>query len=121
MAKSGPKPIEIDAEQVRKLAAMHCTVQEIAAFFDCSRDTIERRYAAEINKGRQQGKMQLRDWQLQSARKGNVAMLIFLGKQYLGQSDKVEQQIDTKGEIGEKDAMVAKLVSMLVDKPMVKK
>lgn len=104
--------IDIDAEQVRKLAAMHCTIAEIAAFFDCSRDTIERNYAAEINKGRQQGKMQLRDWQLQSAKKGNVAMLIFLGKQYLGQSDKVEERIETRDSGS--DSTIDKLVDLIV-------
>ena len=113
MAKPGPKLIEIDPEGVRKLAAMHCTTQEIAAFYDCSRDTIERRFAAELNKGRQQGKMQLRDWQLQSAKKGNVAMLIFLGKQYLGQSDKVEQSIETSQDSAS-DSTIDKLVSLIV-------
>lgn len=107
--------LEIDAEQVRKLAAMHCTTQEIAAFFDCSRDTIEGRFSAELNKGRQQGKMQLRDWQLQSARKGNVAMLIFLGKQYLGQSDKVEQRIDPVDE-RESDSHLDSIIQALKGK-----
>ena len=33
---------------------------------------------------------QLRQWQWKCAEKGNPTMLIWLGKQYLGQSDKIE-------------------------------
>lgn len=83
---------QIDREAIRKLAALHCTLEEIAAFVGCSTDTIQRNYAAEVDKGRQEGKKQLRDWQIAAARKGNVAMLIFLGKQYLGQSDKIKNE-----------------------------
>ena len=92
---AGRPKIQLDPIQIQKLAAMHCTVEEIAAFFDVSRDTIDRNYAENIAKGKQMGKMKLRDMQLQAAQKGNVAMLIFLGKQYLGQSDKVDQEIKT--------------------------
>lgn len=91
---------------------MHCTTAEIAAFFDCSRDTIEGRFSAELNKGRQQGKMKLRDMQLKCAEKGNVAMLIFLGKQYLGQSDKIEERIETK-DLGS-DSTIDKLVGLII-------
>lgn len=36
--KMGRPPKEINAKQVEKLAAMFCTVDEIAAFFDSSRE-----------------------------------------------------------------------------------
>lgn len=114
MAKAGRPRIEIDSEQVRKLAQMHCTTREIAAFFDVSVDTIDRNYAEQINKGRQQGKIRLRDQQLKCAEKGNVAMLIFLGKQYLGQSDKVEQDIKTESIDSEKSDIIDKLVALAV-------
>lgn len=42
-------------------------------------------------------RMSLRRYQLRAAEHGNVAMCIWLGKQYLGQSDKqevVERKID---------------------------
>ena len=82
--------IEIDAEEVIKLASIGCSNSEIAAFFDCSEDTIERRFAGELNKGRENGKTRLRRLQWQSATKGNVVMQIWLGKQMLGQKDKQE-------------------------------
>ncbi len=83
---------EVNADDVVKLAAMGCTNTEIAAFCDCSVDTITRRFAEEIAKGREQGKTKLRRLQWKSAEAGNVAMQIWLGKQYLGQSDKMEQK-----------------------------
>ena len=51
---------KIDPEQVRKLAAIDCTIAEIAAVVGCSRDTLERRCRAELNDGREQGKASLR-------------------------------------------------------------
>ncbi len=81
---------KIDADQVEKLAAIGCSNNEIAGFFEVSKDTIERRFAAELSKGRESGKIRLRRLQWQSAEKGNVVMQIFLGKQMLGQADKTE-------------------------------
>jgi hypothetical protein len=80
--------IDIDANQVEKLARLGAKNTEIADFFDCSTDTIERRFAAELQKGRASLKMSLRQWQLKAAEKGNPTMLIWLGKQSLGQVDK---------------------------------
>jgi hypothetical protein len=48
MAKKKP----IDPEQVAKLARKHWKISQIAAFFDVSRDTIERRFAAIIQKNK---------------------------------------------------------------------
>ena len=73
---------------VESLAAIGCTVAEIAAFCGCSKDTLERRYAALIQKGRENMKLSVRRMQYQSAQGGNVTMQIWLGKQYLGQSDR---------------------------------
>lgn len=87
-------PLDIDPEQVAKLAALHCTTKEIADFFECSPDTIERRFAAELTKGRSTGKIKLRRLQWQIAEGKHAVMCIFLGKQYLGQKDKSEEEID---------------------------
>jgi len=43
-----------------------------------------------LTKGRAKGKMRLRQLQWQAAEKGNTSMLIFLGKQMLGQMDNPE-------------------------------
>jgi AraC-like DNA-binding protein len=86
--------LEIDADQVYKLAQHGCTVEEIADFFGCSRDTIHGRFSAELSKGKAELRIGLRNWQIASAKKGNVVMQIWLGKQWLGQSDKQEVSAD---------------------------
>ena len=85
-----PKKYNLDTKQVEQLAGFGCTDTEIASFFDISRTTLERNYEHYMTKGRESGKIRLRQYQWASAKKGNVAMLIWLGKQLLGQSDKQE-------------------------------
>jgi hypothetical protein len=89
---------DIDAKVIQMLAQRGCTIEEMAAHYRCSRDTIERNFAAIIDKGRADLRMSLREWQIQSAKRGNVAMMIWLGKQYLNQSDKIEEKVETKNE-----------------------
>ncbi len=52
---------KIDQEQLASLAAKQWSISEIAAFFGCSRDTIERRFAAKILAGRLKGTAKLKD------------------------------------------------------------
>ena len=85
-----PRKYNLDTKQVEQLAGFGCTDTEIASFFDISRTTLERNYEQYMTKGRESGKIRLRQYQWASAKKGNVAMLIWLGKQLLGQSDKQE-------------------------------
>lgn len=80
----------ISEVQVLRLAKIHCTNGEIASIFGVSVDTIERRFAGILHKGREEGRTRLRRKQFTVAMKGNVAMLIWLGKQVLGQKDKQE-------------------------------
>ena len=102
MAKRGRKLIEIDQRDFEKLCELQCTLIEIACFFECSEDTIERwckrtykeKFADVFAIKRGKGKIALRRMQWQSAKRGNVAMQIFLGKQYLGQSDNNNLSID---------------------------
>jgi len=88
--KTGRPLLKIDAKQVKKLAALHCTNIEIAAFVGCSVDTLHRRFADEIEKERGAGKTQLRKLQWRAAEAGSVVMQIFLGKSILQQSDRHE-------------------------------
>lgn len=88
--KTGRPKLDIDPEQVEQLASFNCTNTEIAAFFNCDEGTIRKRFSENITKGREMSKMRLRKLQFEAAARGNVAMLIWLGKQYLGQKDKAE-------------------------------
>tara|TARA_Y100000310_G_C20246681_1_gene607141 strand:+ start:212 stop:589 length:378 start_codon:yes stop_codon:yes gene_type:complete len=102
MAKMGRPRKELDWGEFIKLCQMHCTLVEIAGWFDCSEDTIELRCKEEYGvtftevhkKYEGQGKASLRRLQWAGANKGNTTMLIWLGKQYLGQRDKNEQRND---------------------------
>jgi transposase len=90
----GRKRIEIDQHQFEQLCYMQCTLDEIAGWFGCSEDTIQRwckrtyrQTFGEVYAGKSQGgRISLRRAQFELAKK-SPAMAIWLGKQYLGQSD----------------------------------
>jgi hypothetical protein len=86
-----PKKYQIDTIQLQKLATLGCTNKEMADFFGCSADLLEKSYSEFLTKGRAEQKMRLRQLQWKSAQKGNVTMQIFLGKNILGQQDKIEE------------------------------
>ena len=50
-------------------------------------DTLNRNFAEFLDKGRANGKTRLRQLQWQAAQKGNVTMLIWLGKTMLGRRE----------------------------------
>ena len=81
---------EVNMELVRELASIGCTMPEISACAKVSIDTLERRCMTTIKEGQAEGKQSLRHHQFQVATAGNPTMLIWLGKQYLEQTDKVE-------------------------------
>ena len=85
-----PKKYDIDKTQVEKLASYGCTVREVANFFGCSEDLIKKSYSQFMTKGKDKGKIRLRQMQWRSAENGSVPMQIWLGKQVLVQTDKQE-------------------------------
>ena len=104
--KPGPKPgtggrprIGIDWDKVDALCAIHCTRSEISAVLCIGEDTLIR--AAKREKGQDigeyialksmRGKASLRRRQWRAAEDGDRTMLVWLGKQWLGQADKIEQ------------------------------
>lgn len=91
---------KIDQSLVEKLASIHCTMAEIASVCDCSVDTLERRFAEAIKKAKDKGKSSLRRLQWESAQKGNNTMLIWLGKQILGQRDQPLEDYKDASRLG---------------------
>ena len=104
--KSGPKPkdlvtVEVTGYEVGrgitkrvvfdidvyKLAAMGCNDREIATWFDCNEDTLRNNFSGIIAKGREDLKQNLRRAQIKLALQGNATMLIWLGKNILGQQE----------------------------------
>lgn len=102
-AKRGAKPRPIDYDQVEKFARIQCTEYEIAALIGMSDDGFRKRKAADpelvgaLKKGYETGKASIRRLQYKGAEAGNPTMLIWMGKQYLGQRDK--QDIDQTGSL----------------------
>ena len=88
-----PKKYNIQKEKVEQLASFGCTNTEIASFFGCDVSLITKTYSQFLTKGRDKGKIRLRQLQWKSAEKGNTAMLIWLGKQILNQTDKSEVEL----------------------------
>ena len=86
-----PKKYNIDTEQLTKLASFGCSNTEIAEFYGCDESLIRKSFSEYLTKGRAKGKIRLRQLQWKSAEKGNVSMQIFLGKNILGQKDKLEE------------------------------
>lgn len=95
--KMGRPKIDIDQSQFEKLCGIQCTKEEIASWFNCSVDTIEKfcartykdTFTAVYKNFSGKGKVSLRRNQFKLS-ETNVTMAIFLGKQYLGQTEMVE-------------------------------
>lgn len=82
---------DITEEGVTKLAGYGCTQEEIADYFGCARSTITSRFGQAWELGHANVRKNIRMWQIRNARKGSDKMLIHLGQQYCGQSQKIEQ------------------------------
>lgn len=107
MATGRPRK-DIDKTNFEKLCGSFCTLDEIAGFFDCSEDTIERwckreykQSFAEISaKKRGLGKISLRRSGLELAKK-NAAVHIFYCKNYLGMTDSVAIESKSNGQLAD--------------------
>lgn len=106
---AGRHKIIIDQAEFEKLCSMQCTETEIAGWFSCSIETLnkwckatyKRTFNDIFHEKREGGKASLRrrQWNLAET---NAAMAIFLGKNYLGQSDdpkKYEKDANTEDKI----------------------
>lgn len=101
--KSGGRPKNILTEEaielIEKLATVMSTQNEIASCLNTSVDILTNKYNKDsfldaIKKGNEKGKSSLRNAQFKCALRGNATLLIWLGRQYLGQTDKVEGEIE---------------------------
>lgn len=103
--RGGRPPTIIDQTVFEGLCKIQCTLVEIAAYFDCDDGTVETWCKKTYKKGfsdvfrtkRGKGHISLRRKQWEMALNGNVTMLLWLGKQYLGQKDKFESEVTVQG------------------------
>ena len=109
-----PKPL--NKKEFEKLCHMLCTTSEIAAYFEMSKDTlyeaVKREYKENFStiyaQKKEGGKISLRRKQHQLAEK-SAAVAIFLGKNYLGQSDKQEIVQETTHKVEGIEAFIERL------------
>jgi hypothetical protein len=100
---AGGRPnTKMGIDEVERLCQLNCTMEELAAYFGVDVRTVQLRaqnepwIRAAMERGQALGKLSLRREQFRLAEKGNAAMLMFLGKQLLGQRDKVEAEVTVK-------------------------
>ena len=110
-AKIGRPRIEFDLTEIEKLGALGCTYEEMGAWMGISHEVITDRMANDLafstayKSGLGKLKLSLRRRQITVAQgdeakkiNPNPAMLIWLGKQYLGQTEKIESVGADAGE-----------------------
>ena len=83
----GRKKTVVPPDEVEHLASLGCTDKEIADYFQVAETTLRYNFSVDLTKGRHQLRTTLRQAQLRHAINGNAALLIWLGKNILGQSD----------------------------------
>ena len=97
---------QIDQKQFESLCGLQCTKEEICGFFNVTDKTLENwckriykiGFSEVFRQKRGAGRISLRRSQFRLAEK-NAAMAIFLGKQYLGQSDRVVVEANDKNNL----------------------
>lgn len=116
-AKMGRPKIEIDQCEFEKLCAMQCTLIEISEWFGVSEDTIERwckrtykaTFADTFKRKSAGGRISLRRKQFEVAMAGDKTLLVWLGKNWLGQRDIQE----VYAEAGE--STIEQIAKMIMD------
>lgn len=98
-APRGRPPVEINLAKLEQYAELGCTNKEIAQYFGVSERTIELRRRREefrtaMDRGVARANISLRRKQLEMALAGDRTMLIWLGKQRLGQQEKIDHTGD---------------------------
>jgi hypothetical protein len=77
----------VPPNDVLRLAQMGCKDSEIAEWFGIDENTLRYNFSVELLKGKLALNQSLRQAQIRLALSGNATMLIWLGKNILGQSE----------------------------------
>lgn len=85
----------VPPDEVYKLAALGATMEEMSDWFGVNRETLKYNFSEYILKGQADLKQRLRLAQLKCALDGNATMLIWLGKNILGQQ---ETPVNSEGQ-----------------------
>lgn len=90
-SKFGRKRLEINVGQLRDLASHGWKIEAMAAHFGCSRDTLERRYAAIIKEARLIGAANITEMLYLRAKSGSDRALLRLDDRFNGV---IKQQVE---------------------------
>lgn len=98
---------EIDINQMKGLCRLKPRIEDIAAFFGCSHDTIERRvrewgydtFASFREENMVHTRFSIIRKAIEKAEKGDNTMLIFTLKNLCGWADKIESEVTSANEI----------------------
>lgn len=90
----GPNQKVVPPDDVYRLSRLGCTMEEMADFFQIDRETLKYNFWHYIKQGEADLRIRLRKKQIEVALEGNPTLLIWLGKQLLGQTDS-PQNTDT--------------------------
>lgn len=101
--KTGRPEAVIDGRQFTAMCQLQCTESEICSVLGVTEKTLAKwcestygmRFSQIFKIKREGGKVSLRRMQWKNAEGGNTSMLIWLGKQYLGQRDKFPEGEET--------------------------
>ena len=77
----------VDPDEVYRMAEIGCTMEEMSHFFQVDRETIKYNFWPYIKRAEVELWKKIRVKQIEVAMEGNPTMLIWLGKNMLGQSD----------------------------------
>ena len=119
--KGGGVIKEIDYTKLDAMCAIQCTGEECAAILGIDYDTLNNGLKRDGKGGFSEyfklkgasGKMSLRRKQFEQASSGNSTMLIWLGKQWLGQAEKNENITkDISNEVSDED-LNAKILKLM--------
>src|SRR5271163_3625728 len=98
----GRPKVRMGLEEVENLSRLNCTMEELAAYFRVDVRTVQLRAQREpkfreaIERGQAMGRLSVRRQQIRLMEQGNATMAIFLGKQLLGQRDRLEAEVTMK-------------------------
>lgn len=85
----GRHNVPVPPDEVELMAKIGCTDREIAEHFGIKDETLRRNFVDYLIKGRSELKQRLRQAQLRVAFEGNPTMLIWLGRNILGQNETI--------------------------------
>src|SRR2546426_7539245 len=89
---------KIDLAELEKLCGLQCTDEELAAWFNVTTRTIERRrknakFADVMDRDKAKGRISVRRMQMKLLEQGNATMGVWLGKNILHQVDEIRHEL----------------------------